>query len=89
MAGMVDNGRSSAALLEEVDSGRYHLVTAGDKVADMEVVRVEAGRVVVKQGGVVRALPLAQGGKQETTGRGQEKKEAPDMELERRVMPKG
>lgn len=88
MAGVVDNGRSSVALVEETDSGRYHAVKAGEKVSDVEVVSVEATRVVVKQGGVLRELPLTQGEKQETTGSGQGAKDAPGVELERRVTPK-
>jgi hypothetical protein len=89
MVGMVDNGRSSVALLEEVNAGRYYTVKAGERVGDVAVVRVEATRVVVKRGSVVEELPLGQSAGSGTGDKGPGTTHSPNLELERRVTPKG
>jgi hypothetical protein len=85
MVGVVDNGHSAVALLEETDTGRHYTVKAGDHIGDVQAVSVDAGRVVVKQAGVRRELLLASSsGKEATRGGGAK---PADVELERRIIP--
>jgi hypothetical protein len=83
MAGMIDTGWTPVALLEEVNTGRYQAVKAGDKVAGIEVVRVEAEQVIVNAAGMMRTLPLRQGENQAAAN----PERAPNVQLEKRIIP--